>query len=66
MDTFFDNLIQRCRGLYLPSTHTLNALKQLEHLDHFQFPSDWMNDNERFRHEMENFLQPKHLSILRA
>lgn len=62
MDTFFDNLIQGCPGLsYLdihcqnvPSTHTLNALKQLEHLEHFRFSSDWMNSDERSRHEMEN------------
>lgn len=64
METFFDNRMQGCPGLsYLdihcqnvPSPHTLNALKQLEHLEHFRFPSDWMNSDERFRHEMENVL----------
>ncbi|CDS06456.1 hypothetical protein LRAMOSA08984 [Lichtheimia ramosa] len=74
IEPFFENLVQKCPHLFslgmqcqsLPSTYTMNTLKQLEHLQHLAFPIYWIHDNAEFWLALEEFSQLKEIRIYHA
>lgn len=71
MQGFLDGLCEACPNLSslgincnnAPSTHTMNALKRLEHLEEFGFSIEGMDDNDGFWHAIETFSQLKCIDI---
>lgn len=74
MEGFFDQLVKGCPRLTRlelkaedpPTTHSMNALKQLKHLKGFNFSIDWPDSDPRFWDTVQALTQVKRLRIYPA
>lgn len=74
MEGFFDQLLKGCPRLTRlelkaedpPTTHSMNALKQLQHLKELTFSVDWPDSDPRFWDTVQALTQVKRLRIYPA